>query len=324
MLLGSTVVLRRRFDPEDCLRAVTEEDCDSLVVIPVMLQRILQLPQETLDRYDLGRVKVVAASGSALPGDLGTHWMDQFGDNALQHLRLDRGRLRDDRDPAGPPRGARDGRQAAVRHGGEDLRRRGQRAAAGRVRPDLRRQRHPLRGLHRRRPQGHARRADELRRRRPLRRAGPAVRRGPRRRDDRLRRRERLPQGGRGLPRPPRRGRTRPRRSASTTTTSASGCGVRRARPRKDAVTEDDLKAYVKDNLARYKVPREIVFLDELPRNATGKILKRDLDRRRTRGPMSDRHGAAGRSGSPLTSSSGTSTARRCGCRRTAARRPWC
>jgi fatty-acyl-CoA synthase len=42
-------------------------------------------------------------------------------------------------------------------------------------------------------------------------------------------------------------------------------------------VSEDDLKAYVKKNLARYKVPREIVFLDELPRNATGKVLKRVL-----------------------------------------------
>jgi fatty-acyl-CoA synthase len=33
----------------------------------------------------------------------------------------------------------------------------------------------------------------------------------------------------------------------------------------------------VKKNLARYKVPREIVFIDELPRNATGKVLKREL-----------------------------------------------
>ena len=44
-----------------------------------------------------------------------------------------------------------------------------------------------------------------------------------------------------------------------------------------ESATEDDLKAWVKQNLARYKVPREIVFLDELPRNATGKVLKRDL-----------------------------------------------
>ena len=46
---------------------------------------------------------------------------------------------------------------------------------------------------------------------------------------------------------------------------------------RGEEVSEDDLKAYVKKNLARYKVPREIVFLDELPRNATGKVLKREL-----------------------------------------------
>ena len=40
---------------------------------------------------------------------------------------------------------------------------------------------------------------------------------------------------------------------------------------------EDDVKGYVKANLARYKVPREVEFLDSLPRNATGKILKREL-----------------------------------------------
>ncbi|MEZ0340431.1 long-chain-fatty-acid--CoA ligase FadD2 [Mycobacterium sp. pV006] len=42
-------------------------------------------------------------------------------------------------------------------------------------------------------------------------------------------------------------------------------------------ITEDDIKTYVRENLARYKVPREVVFLDELPRNPTGKILKREL-----------------------------------------------
>ena len=42
-------------------------------------------------------------------------------------------------------------------------------------------------------------------------------------------------------------------------------------------------RTHVKDNLARYKVPREIVFLDELPRNATGKVLKRELAERRRR-----------------------------------------
>ena len=37
----------------------------------------------------------------------------------------------------------------------------------------------------------------------------------------------------------------------------------------------------MKENLARYKVPREIEFIDELPRNATGKVLKRELPRKR-------------------------------------------
>jgi fatty-acyl-CoA synthase len=42
-------------------------------------------------------------------------------------------------------------------------------------------------------------------------------------------------------------------------------------------LTEEAIQAYVKANLARYKVPREVVFVEELPRNATGKVLKREL-----------------------------------------------
>ena len=46
MLLGTTMVLRRRFDPEDFLRTVEDERCDAVVVIPVMLQRIMALDAE--------------------------------------------------------------------------------------------------------------------------------------------------------------------------------------------------------------------------------------------------------------------------------------
>ncbi len=42
-------------------------------------------------------------------------------------------------------------------------------------------------------------------------------------------------------------------------------------------VDADAIKHYVRDHLARYKVPREVIFLEELPRNPTGKILKREL-----------------------------------------------
>ena len=46
------------------------------------------------------------------------------------------------------------------------------------------------------------------------------------------------------------------------------------------SIDEEGVKGWVKENLARYKVPRDVVFLDELPRNATGKVLKRELSQR--------------------------------------------
>jgi fatty-acyl-CoA synthase len=81
MLIGSTLVLRRRFDPEQFLATLDQDRSDAAVVVPVMLQRVLQLPEQVRGRYDLSHVRVVAASGSALPGDLATRWMDTFGDH---------------------------------------------------------------------------------------------------------------------------------------------------------------------------------------------------------------------------------------------------
>jgi HIP---CoA ligase len=46
------------------------------------------------------------------------------------------------------------------------------------------------------------------------------------------------------------------------------------------SVAPDDLISACKQNLAGYKVPRQVVFLDALPRNAAGKILKTDLRKR--------------------------------------------
>jgi fatty-acyl-CoA synthase len=50
--------------------------------------------------------------------------------------------------------------------------------------------------------------------------------------------------------------------------------------PKGGKPSEDELKKYVKSNLANFKVPREFEFIDELPRNATGKVLKRELRER--------------------------------------------
>ena len=81
LILGSTYVLRRKFDPEACLAEVARTRADVLAVVPVMMQRILELPEDVRRKYDLSSLKVVAASGSALPGDLATDWMNEFGEN---------------------------------------------------------------------------------------------------------------------------------------------------------------------------------------------------------------------------------------------------
>ena len=46
-----------------------------------MIQRILELPEETLAAYDLSSLRITSLSGSALPGELAIAWMDRFGDN---------------------------------------------------------------------------------------------------------------------------------------------------------------------------------------------------------------------------------------------------
>ncbi len=80
MSLGSSIVIRRRFDPEDTLAAIAHHRAATLVVVPVMLQRIVELPDEVLAKYDCSSLRVIAVSGSALPGDLATDVMDRFGD----------------------------------------------------------------------------------------------------------------------------------------------------------------------------------------------------------------------------------------------------
>src|SRR5439155_4351046 len=68
------------FDPEDTLRAVAQHRASVLVLVPVMLQRIPDLGEETIARYDTSCLRVIALSGSALPGELATRAMDTFGE----------------------------------------------------------------------------------------------------------------------------------------------------------------------------------------------------------------------------------------------------
>jgi fatty-acyl-CoA synthase len=276
MLMGSTIVLRRKFDPEGCLKAVTDERCDSLVVIPVMLQRMLQLPEDTLRSYDLSHVKVVAASGSALPGDLGTNWMDHFGDHlyniygSTEVAWATIAQPQDLRDAPGtagkPPHNTivkvYDEQGAELPPGepgrifvGNSMLFEGYTGGGSKDTID---------GLM---ATGDVGRFDE---------AGHLFVEG---RDD-----EMIVSGGENVF--PKEVEDCLARHAAVVEVAAIGVDDDDFGKRLRAfvvlkegaeASEDELKAHVKDNLARFKVPREIITLDELPRNATGKVLKRDL-----------------------------------------------
>ena len=274
MLLGSTVVLTRRFDPEGCLRVTQENRCDSLVVIPVMLQRILQLPDETLDRYDLSTVKAVAASGSAMPGDLATDWMDRFGDtlyNIYGSTEVAYASIADPVDLREAPGTAGKPPHATVVRILDERGREVPRGASGRIFVGNGMLFEGYTGG------GHKEVVDGLMSSGDVGRFDENGRLFVEGRDD-----EMIVSGGENV---------FPKEVEDClcrhdAVVEAAAIGVdddefgKRLRAfvvTQGEVDEDGLKEHVKANLARFKVPREIVFLDELPRNATGKILKREL-----------------------------------------------
>jgi acyl-CoA synthetase (AMP-forming)/AMP-acid ligase II len=276
---ASTLVLRRRFDPEETLRAVQGSRAQVLGAVPVMIQRILGLPEETLDRYDLSSLRITSLSGSALPGELAIAWMDRFGDTVYnlygstevayatvatpEELRAAPG-------TAGrPPRGTQvrlvDDEGREVPQGtvgrvfvGNDMSFEGYTGGGGKEVID---------GLLSSGDVGHI---DS---------EGRLFVDG---RDD-----EMIVSGGENV---------FPREVEDLIAdfegvVEVAVIGVEDAefgqRLKAFVVIEsgaeidsEHLTAHVKANLASYKSPREIEFLDELPRNATGKVLKRDLHAR--------------------------------------------
>jgi fatty-acyl-CoA synthase len=80
MTLGKKVVLRRRFDPEATLADIAEHRADTLVVIPTMLRRMITLGPAVLARYDTSSLRVVVCAGSALSPDLCRRTTEAFGD----------------------------------------------------------------------------------------------------------------------------------------------------------------------------------------------------------------------------------------------------
>jgi acyl-CoA synthetase (AMP-forming)/AMP-acid ligase II len=276
MGLSSTLVLRRKFDPEATLQAVAEHEATLLAVVPVMAQRILDLPPEVIDRYDCSSLKIIAASGSALPGELALKVMDHFGDvlyNLYGSTEVAWATIATPEDmrsapgTAGrPPRGTvvkiydEDGRELPAGETGRifvgnEMLFEGYTGGGGKDVID---------GLMATGDVGHF---DS---------GGRLFVDG---RDD-----EMIVSGGENVF--PREVEDLLHDHPGVDEVAIIGVEDKEFGQRLKAFvvpkkgskpSEADLKKHVKSNLAGYKVPREFVFMKELPRNATGKILKREL-----------------------------------------------
>jgi fatty-acyl-CoA synthase len=80
LALASTTVMTRRFDPERTLALIEKYQCTGLVLVPTMLQRILDLGDDVLGKYDTSSLRIVFTAGSALSPEVGNRAMQTFGD----------------------------------------------------------------------------------------------------------------------------------------------------------------------------------------------------------------------------------------------------
>ncbi|MBD0322338.1 MAG: acyl-CoA synthetase [Aldersonia sp.] len=78
--LGNKVVVRRRFDPEATLRAIAEHRASMLVAVPTMLHRIVELDPEIRAAHDTSSLRSIVIAGSALSPELAIRTREVFGD----------------------------------------------------------------------------------------------------------------------------------------------------------------------------------------------------------------------------------------------------
>ncbi|WNG87974.1 acyl-CoA ligase FadD12 [Mycobacterium sp. ITM-2016-00317] len=78
--MSCTIITRRKFDPEATLELVDKHRATGLCVVPVMFDRIMDLPVEVLDKYSGRSLRFAAASGSRMRPDVVIGFMDRFGD----------------------------------------------------------------------------------------------------------------------------------------------------------------------------------------------------------------------------------------------------
>ncbi len=80
LALASTTVMSRRFDPEQTLARIEKYRCTGMVLVPTMLQRILDLGDDVLKKYDTSSLRILFTAGSALSPEVGNRATEAFGD----------------------------------------------------------------------------------------------------------------------------------------------------------------------------------------------------------------------------------------------------
>lgn len=275
--MTTTVVTRRKFDPEATLALVDEHRATGLSVVPVMLERIMDLPSAVLDRYSLRSLRFVSASGSRMKPQAVVAFMDRFGDvvhnsyNATEAGQISVAQpadLRHAPDTAGRP--VRGTLLRVVDDSGRDV-------GADTVGRILVRGASPFdgytAGAEKDFIDGYMVSGDVGR----LDAEGRLYVVG---RDDDM-----IVSGGENVyPIEVEKvlGAHPAIREVVVVGVDDEAFGQRLAayvavQSGSAVPSVDDLKAHVRDQLAGYKVPRDVVFLDALPRNASGKIMVREL-----------------------------------------------
>jgi acyl-CoA synthetase (AMP-forming)/AMP-acid ligase II len=281
---ASTMVLRRRFDPEETLRLVQGNRAGVLAAVPVMVQRILGLPEETLRSYDLSSLRITALSGSALPGELAIEWMDRFGDsiyNLYGSTEVAYATVATPEDlRAAPGTAGRPPRGTRIRLFDDD----GEEVAPGGVGRIFVGNEMSFEGYT---GGGNKEAIDGLLSSGDVGHFDSAGRLFIDGRDD-----EMIVSGGENVF--PREVEDLLADREGVVEVAVIGVEDEHYGQRLKAfvvleagveLSAEDLTAHVKANLAGYKAPREIEFLVELPRNATGKVLKRELHGREAGNP---------------------------------------
>ena len=81
--LGGTVVVLKRFDPEEWLRLVDQHKVTATFTAPTQLKRIVNQPEEIRARYDTSSLRSVIANAAPVPFALKKQWIETFGEGHL-------------------------------------------------------------------------------------------------------------------------------------------------------------------------------------------------------------------------------------------------